>query len=198
MPKRTRLHPSPAVPSDRAPATPEPVLPLASATAIRPRSGTRLTTATGPTADGAPTPPPRTADERRAAKLLATEAALLAALERVFAGTADPAYRAITKEHVALEAGLSRATIYRHPSVIAAFDQRLADAQSAVDARHPDIVIARLREQLAKARTESATRIRELETLNAAMAREMALLHAAMRQPTDTRVMPISAPRRRP
>lgn len=129
--------------------------------------------------------------------MLATEQALLAALERVFAGTADPAYRAITKEHVALEAGLSRATIHRYPTVIAAFDQRLEDEQAAVDARHPDILIARLREQLATAKTESAARIRELETLNAAMARELALLHAALRQPSDTRVMPISAPRRR-
>lgn len=189
MPKRTRLHPSSSEPIAAAPHP-------TSAAAREQRAGIRLTTVTGPVAKAVPTPP-RTAEERRAAKLLATEQALLASLERVFAGTANPAYRAITKEHVALEAGLSRATIYRHPAVIAAFDERLADAQAAVDARHPDIVIARLREELAKARTESATRIRELETLNAAMAREMALLHAAMRQPTDTRVMPISAPRRR-
>lgn len=160
-------------------------------------TATRLTAAATPTADAAPSLIARTAEERRAAKVLATEQALLAALERVFAGTANPAYRAITKEHVALEAGLSRATIHRYPTVIEAFDQRLEDEQAAVDARHPDIIIARLREQLATAKTESAARIRELEPLNVAMARELALLHAAIRQPSDTRVMPISAPRRR-
>ncbi len=125
------------------------------------------------------------------------EKALREAMQRLLAGRPERTDGRLIKDNLWKEAGVSRATMNRAPTILAEWDARLA----ATGARTPgesrrDEKLAKLREQL-KAVTKDRNRLRD--QVNAA-ATVIAALHAdnvALRQQLDRQGTVVALDQRR-
>jgi hypothetical protein len=133
-------------------------------------------------------------------------AAIEAAMVRLLA---DPvAGKDLTAARLAAEAGLSRATLYRAPELLARFRQaafgrpQTASATTPVDRAHQlEVEIAALRgretDELRRLRTANrhmAQRIQALSLLVGEQERKITQLQAVSSRPGSARVMPFVAP----
>lgn len=192
--------------------TPRPTAPRNAGAPTRATGAVRAGAARGEASPGAASPgaappsagPPSTAaatgTERRAESGAETRAKIQAAITRIIGGTAAPEHAEPTAVNLAREAGVGRATLYRHGDLVTEFERRLAEAAEGDDPSVAAPIRVRQLERLLRgSREENAILHRAVKTLEHQVQHVALVLERerAQRRPdADGAVLPL-APRRR-
>lgn len=106
----------------------------------------------------------------------AAESALRAASERLLRGEPTRSDGSLTVASLAVEAGVSRASAYRHPHVLTEFRNLVADREAAVPSASLRQEVQALKGAERRLRQEHAREVRELRSSINVLAQQVQLL----------------------